>query len=113
MPFVMMTIYAIATRKYNDIDLAACDADTFKQRILLQHRGYKCSKQCQLYPNPTSNQLLLDKLPFDELFIFSLDGKQMDHFVAPLNEIDLTKYPSGMYFVKSVYNKKWSVTKIC
>lgn len=56
----------------------------------------------KLFPNPANNRLNIDLLNEAEIEIYSLTGVLMDKFSAKQNHIvDVSAYPSGMYFVKT------------
>lgn len=69
-------------------------------------------KRYRLYPNPTSNIVIIEtEEEMNSLKIFSVDGKQIfykDLIKSKKNEVDLSHYPSGVYFI-NVYSEKGNV----
>lgn len=57
----------------------------------------------QIYPNPTNGILYLSQLsPFDEVMIFSADGKLVKHLVNNKNYVDLSDLAPGNYYLKVI-----------
>lgn len=94
---------------YRHIGTESCDSDTFKQRILLNTIEPKSRPTERIYPNPATSSLFLDQIQFDELYIFSSDGKQLMYHNTPIDEIPISHFPKGIYFIRSVYHNQWSV----
>ncbi len=72
--------------------------------------------QHKIYPNPTSGQVNLEvSTPVKTLFITDYSGKIIQRLLN-LNEgthtIDLSIYPSGVYFLRFQFNGKWKTEKV-
>ena len=68
----------------------------------------------KLYPNPTQNKVKIsnpDKLPIDELHVYSLTGRKMN-IVIKDNVIDCGTISNGIYFVEIFSGDNKSVIKL-
>ncbi len=68
------------------------------------------------YPNPTRGELSIEILyDLDQIFVVDVAGKILWQFSAPYKGsevIDLTRYPTGIYFIKYSKDGKWGVEKV-
>lgn len=55
-----------------------------------------------LYPNPTKNKLFTSNKSFKEFYIYSYLGKQLKAGTIKNNQIDISTFKSGIYFIKLV-----------
>lgn len=68
------------------------------------------------YPNPTKGELYIE---FDgessEIYFADISGKLLERYKIKDKqkiEIDISKYPTGIYFLKYQLNKKWLMGKV-
>ncbi|HNW99142.1 MAG TPA: carboxypeptidase regulatory-like domain-containing protein [Bacteroidales bacterium] len=72
-------------------------------------------RKFKYYPNPTSSVLNIE---FDgevkEIYLADISGKLLERFKIDNNmlQIDMSKYPVGIYFVQCFNNNKWLSGKI-
>lgn len=52
-----------------------------------------------IWPNPTSEKLLLKNFPDEERLLYNMTGKLVGRFNATQTSIDLLNYPKGLYFL--------------
>ncbi len=62
------------------------------------------------YPNPTSGKLYIKESVYEKIEIFNLIGNVI--LESKNNEIDLTEYPDGLYFIRFYYEEKLITGKI-
>jgi hypothetical protein len=60
-------------------------------------------KRSKIYPNPASNVLHLDiHNPQSKVMIYTIEGKLMEETRGDQKKLDISGYPSGMYFVSII-----------
>lgn len=68
------------------------------------------------YPNPTNGDLNIEiENNLDEMYLVDISGKLLEKFMNIRNgkqKLNLTKYPTGMYFLKFRYKDLWASKKI-
>jgi len=69
-----------------------------------------------VYPNPASNQIVLENLPISsETSLFTIDGKMVYRFVNPnssSHKIDVTKFEHGVYLLRNKFKSQIETRKI-
>jgi hypothetical protein len=71
-----------------------------------------------IYPNPTTGIINLDIKGVENekvrLFIFSIQGMLLDEYYVNngITNINITKYPTGLYLMKVIFKDKTSELKI-
>ena len=71
----------------------------------------KLISEIKTYPNPTSNQLIIDsEQKINEISIIDITGKTLKVYTTNLNAINVSDLPSGIYFIKLITNEK-TITK--
>lgn len=67
--------------------------------------------ELNVYPNPTSNQLILDtELKISEISIIDITGKMIITKNLNLNIVNVANLPNGIYFIKIITDEK-TITK--
>jgi hypothetical protein len=68
------------------------------------------------YPNPTSGRLNIDiKGKIDELYLADISGKLLERYQVKEREnleINISKYPVGVYFLQYFFENKWLTGKV-
>jgi hypothetical protein len=68
------------------------------------------------YPNPTTGKLYIDiEGKIEELYLADISGKLLERYLVKGNEkleINLSKYPVGVYFLQYFYANKWLTGKV-
>ncbi|MDR9398516.1 MAG: T9SS type A sorting domain-containing protein, partial [Salibacter sp.] len=60
-------------------------------------------KRSKIYPNPASNVLHLEiHNPRSKVMIYTIEGKLMEEIKGDQKHLDISGYPSGMYFVSVI-----------
>ena len=60
-----------------------------------------------IYPNPVSESLIIgDALDFDDIIIYSADGKILQHQGSETKQIRLDHYMNGLYFLSYIKNNQ-------
>ncbi len=71
----------------------------------------KIISEITIYPNPTSNQLIIDsEQKINEISIIDITGKTLKVYTTSLNSINVSDLPSGIYFIKLITNEN-TITK--
>jgi len=72
------------------------------------------SQQIHVYPNPTFGNLVIDAgtLKIQEVKIINLQGKELLATRPHKNLIDLTQFPSGVYFLKFISDSQIITKKV-
>lgn len=71
----------------------------------------KIISEITIYPNPTSNQLIIDsEQKINEISIIDITGKTLRVYTTSLNSINVSDLPSGIYFIKLITNEN-TITK--
>jgi len=60
----------------------------------------------RMAPNPTTGIIHLSNVTADEIQVFDVNGRMVQHLIHPGNTIDLTGQPAGFYFLQIVEKKK-------
>jgi hypothetical protein len=67
-----------------------------------------------IYPNPSSSLITIETSGIGSLIITNLNGQFLMEYqiTEPITQIDITAFPSGIYFIKLKNNKTVEVKKI-
>lgn len=80
------------------------------EEIIPTFDNYICESQLKIYPNPTSNYLIIDNLnQIRRIDIYELSGSVIwsDNFAGENNvTITVSDFPNGLYFIKITYTNK-------
>ena len=68
------------------------------------------NNRINLYPNPTSGNIFLDKT-FDVVEIYTTSGVKMQEAVNT-NTLDLNKLPNGLYFINAYLNNSKYTSRV-
>ena len=71
--------------------------------------------ELKVYPNPTTGPATIElKGEFTEMFLRDLTGKIIERWVEPNQntKIDISMYPTGVYFITCPYKEKWLSAKL-
>ena len=70
----------------------------------------------RFYPNPTTGNLTIEiKGKIEELYLADLSGKLLERYSVKSSErleINISKYPVGVYFLQYFFNDKWLTGKV-
>ncbi|MFL3662628.1 MAG: SBBP repeat-containing protein [Flavobacteriales bacterium] len=73
----------------------------------------KIISEITIYPNPTSNQLIIDsEQKINEISIIDITGKTLRVYTTSLNSINVSDLPSGIYFIKLITNENTMTKKL-
>jgi len=67
------------------------------------------------YPNPTSGKLNIEiEGALEMLYLTDISGKLLERYKIEqsLFTVDLSNYPTGIYFLRMLINKKWQSGKV-
>ncbi len=68
-----------------------------------------------LYPNPTTDKIIIknsDNVKIESVSLIDLHGQLLLEYKKDVKEIDLSAFPSGMYFMKLAYENGVDTRKI-
>lgn len=103
--------WAHVTAVYSlDVESSFIDS-VFVAGYILGTKEIKPINKTFLYPNPTSGKLYIKNKEIQKITLFDLRGKLVKEF-EPAPEIDISKFPAGIYFIKLISGKKTTVDKI-
>lgn len=60
----------------------------------------------QVFPNPTSGLIQVQGFQFNQLDIFDHQGRLLRSIIITVNEIDMSEFAPGMYFLKAYQGEK-------
>jgi C1A family cysteine protease len=83
-------------------DIAGCSTDMIGSvEIIITDLAQNISKQLNVFPNPVTDVLMIDsELKFTKITLYSSDGKAIKSFDANCQQINLSDYSNGVYFVE-------------
>ena len=69
------------------------------------------SESLKFYPNPASEHLIFENPTFDEVTVFSLDGKLIAEKQLIANSINISNLDSGIYLISVNGKNNEKITK--
>lgn len=109
----------IATGKYcvtvtNTIGCTA--AECFDVKNIIATEDVELAKLVLIHPNPVSNFLNINidsSVEFGNLSLLNVDGKLLSFSDKNINQLDLSEFPPGVYYIKIVDKKgKFCIKKV-
>jgi hypothetical protein len=75
--------------------------------LLLSNNEIMSNNQTEIFPNPTSNQLIINtELNINEISVIDITGKIIMETKNNTNTIRVADLPSGVYFIKLVTDER-------
>jgi len=71
-----------------------------KEQIITNTGSFPTENEVIIYPNPTNNKVLFEGMTRSRIEIYNAMGHRIDWKVVESNELDLSLYPTGMYYLK-------------
>ncbi len=75
--------------------------------------GVSSSANIKIYPNPASDQLIVENAGVSDLTVLNMNGTALftQHIANDKATLDISRFPPGLYILKSTGGKNPSVTK--
>lgn len=71
-----------------------------KEQIITNTSSFSAGNEVVIYPNPTNNQVLFEGVTPSRIEIYDNVGQRIEWQVAESNQLDLSLYPTGIYYLK-------------
>jgi len=89
---------------------------SFIQSLVLSADDSYLSSQVKIYPNPASDRIYLDfgevQNDFTKVNIFNVKGQNLRTISTVRNEIDISGFPNGLYFIELQFGDKRLTKKV-
>jgi len=113
-PFPTTDVYYFTLTVTDNI--TGCEStDTMFVDVVLGVWESSISNSIKIYPNPTSGNVFIDAMERPEIIsITNMTGNEVIHLESPkkMTQIDLSSFPSGMYFLGITFKSGYIIKKI-
>jgi len=113
-PFPTTDVYYFTLTVTDNI--TGCEnTDTMFVDVVLGVWDSSISNNIKIYPNPTSGNIFIDAMERPEIIsITNMTGNEVIHLENPkkMTQIDLSSFPSGMYFIGITFKSGYIIKKI-